>query len=986
MPLLPRPEHPRPDWHRPDWLNLNGAWRFAFDPHNRGEHERWYRAVHPDLGQMSGGVEDPFGDTIVVPFPWESPMSGVHDPEYIGVGWYQRTLEVPPSWASILTYDAESDRGLDRAASQNRIVSSAREQNWRLHPWLAFGAADWEARVWIDGRLVAEHEGGYTPFEVNLAPFLVPGRPSTLTVRVCDHNDAATPVGKQTRRWYTHSSGIWQTVHLEGRPPVHVVSARITTPISPVPHARFDVEVHAGDLDATDVEVEVSSPDGLFPTTRAVIDASASGSSNPRALITVTPDDPRLWSPDHPNLYDATITCRKRSPSGRETQDLVIAHTSGQTQSPGDDSDASATTDTVRTYFGLREIRTANWEDRTLQVILLNGLPLYLRGALDQAFHPAGVHAYPTDEAIRADIQAAKDLGLNMLRCHIKVNDPRYYYWADVLGVTIFYDLPCTIVDTPSARRHWEATFRDALARDANHPSIIAWILFNETWGLERHDEANGWRWVESMFHLCKALDPTRIVEDNSPCHYDHVKSDINTWHFYITAWASARAHINRVVEQTYPGSGFNYVAGKYGGEASGYVQGNAPLLNSEYAGLSARQGEKDIAHTFRYLTTLLRKHEAITGYVYTELADIEWEHNGLVNYDRTAKVFGYDSAFPGMSPADVNGADVVGFDSPPFEWVTPGSTVVLPAFISHWSDTPINGPTLHWAIDIQDIDGHTHRDVTGASLPTQVRRYGVTDPGPITITIPETWPGGLLTVRLWLSDVDGNIRARNYTQRGIGVAPLTTRAPDGGAHPPVETYGNSVTWRPCPASFADSSWPEPRVAPDCQKLGGPGAGWVEYTIAVPAENRRLAADPTMVVRFEAGSRTALQRRGWHDTRYFQPTDYPQTREHGRASRIDVTVGGVYAGTVIAPDDFADARGILSLAAQPEWEYASAGTVLEVHLSGDDVKRAVEHAANGVLRVRLTVPPGDHANGLNLYGAGRGGSAVPFTIILNGGQ
>lgn len=980
MTSLPRPEHPRPDWHRPDWLSLNGHWRFAFDPLNRGEHERWYRAMHPSIGRISGGIVDPFRDTIVVPFPWESPSSGVHDTEYVGVGWYQRTVDVPASWAAGNAPAFDGGQGTV-TRSPSGSDHDAADDAWRLHPWLVFGAIDWEARVWIDGRLVAEHAGGYTPFAVDLAPFLTPGRPSTLTVRACDYNDAATPVGKQTTRWYTHSSGIWQTVHLEGRPSVHVTSARITTPLMPNPHATFAIDVHTGAIESGElVSVEVSSPDHLFPAAYDVVAASGPGKPDARATVTVTPSDPLLWSPDHPHLYHATITCRVQS------QRNGASERRPETQaSMGDAPHRATQSDTVRTYFGLREVRTATWEDRALQVILLNGSPLYLRGALDQAFHPDGVHAYPTDEAIRADIRAAKDLGLNMLRCHIKVNDPRYYYWADVLGVTIFYDLPCTIVDTPAARRHWEATFREALARDANHPSIIAWILFNETWGLERHDEANGWHWVESMFHICKSLDPTRIVEDNSPCYYDHVVSDINTWHFYITSWDVARTQVNRVVEKTYPGSGFNYVGGKFGGEARNFVQGNAPLLNSEYAGLSARQGEKDVAHTFRYLTTDLRRHEAITGYVYTELADIEWEHNGLVNYDRTAKVFGYDAAFPGMTPADVNGADVVGFDAAPFDWATPGATLALPAFISHWADAPIHDATLHWASDVEDIDGQTHRNVFSGSMPVHLRRYGVTPVETVQVSVPERWPGGLLTVRLWLTDGGGNVRARNYTQRGISSLPTTTRMADGVAHAPVATTANTVTWRPRPGAFSDASWPEPRVAPDAQKLGGPGAGWVEYTLAAPTAIP-LSDHASLVVRFEAGSRSALQRRGWPDTRYFQPTDYPQTRTTGIASRIDVTVGGVLAGTVVAPDDYADARGIWSLSTLPEWEYGSAGTVLEVTLTGEAVRRALAGSADGTIRVRLTVPPGDAANGLNLYGAGRGGSSVPFTIHLDGGR
>ncbi len=954
MPEMPRPEHPRPDWHRPNWLNLNGSWRFTFDPHNRGEHERWYRVPHPTLGPRDRGIEDPFGDCIVVPFPWESPMSGVHDPEYLGVGWYQRIIEVPASWAG-------------------------QGATWRFHPWLCFGAIDWEARIWLDGRLVAEHVGGYTPFEVDLARFLVPGRSATLTVRACDHSDATTPVGKQTRRWYTHSSGIWQTVHLEGRPAVHVASARVVTPLSPQAHAAFTIEVETAELLAGDtVTVEVTSPDRLFPAAHATLAASGDR-SRARVTIPVMPEGPRLWSPDDPFLYHATITCRTQASPAHSP----LSRDGGGEGGVGASGVGEA--DVVRTYFGLREVRIAHLDDRALEVIHLNGSPIYLRGALDQAFHPDGVHAYPSDEAIRADLQAAKDLGLNMLRCHIKINDPRYYYWADVLGVTIFYDLPCTIVDGPSARRNWEATFREALARDANHPSIIAWILFNETWGLERHDEEDGWGWVESMFHLCKELDPTRIVEDNSPCLYDHVTSDINTWHFYITAWDRARAHVQRVVDQTYPGSGFNYVGGKFGGTAARFVQGTAPLLNSEYAGLSARQGEKDIAHTFRYLTTDLRRHEAISGYVYTELTDVEWEHNGLVNYDRTAKVFGYDHAFPGMSVSDVNGADVVGFDAPPFRWVGAGEQVHLPAFVSHWADAPVYGARVHWAVDVAGTDGQHVREYAAGSVPLRLRRFGVTDAGTIAIVVPTESPGGILTVRLWLEDDSGAVRARNYTQLGIGSVPTTTEPGGRTPHAPVATAGRVTTWRPRPAAFTDASWPEPRVAPDGQKLGAPGAGWVEYALALPAD-LHVGVDASMVVRFEAGSRTALQRRGWHDIRYFQPTDYPQTRPTSKASQIDISVEGVHAGSVTAHGDYADARGILSLAALPEWEYGSAGTVLEVSIHGDTLVQVLRGASDGVIRVRLTVPPGMYGNGLNLYGAGRGGSPVPFTIQLDSGR
>ena len=139
------------------------------------------------------------------------------------------------------------------------------------------------------------------------------------------------------------------------------------------------------------------------------------------------------------------------------------------------------------TYFGLRTVATGRWGGKPYEYVLLNGAPVYLRGALDQAFHPEGLHAYPSDAALRADVAAAKALGLNLLRCHIKVNDPRYYYWCDRLGVLCMYDLPSASIYTPRARANWEQTFREALARDYNHPCVFAWILFNETWGLEEH-------------------------------------------------------------------------------------------------------------------------------------------------------------------------------------------------------------------------------------------------------------------------------------------------------------------------------------------------------------------------------------------------------------------------------------------------------------------------------------------------------------------
>jgi len=188
MTKIPREEHPRPNMMRDPWLNLNGPWRFTFDPHSIGEPNRWY--LNRALGDLS----------ITVPYPWESQLSGVAAPEYKGAGWYQREITVPEEWTG-------------------------------LAPFLHFGAIDWNARVWIDGQFVAENENGYLPFSIDLSRYVQPGQSATLTVRAYDIADAATLVGKQVPFWYTYSSGIWQTVWLEGRQPNHIIDLRMVSNI-----------------------------------------------------------------------------------------------------------------------------------------------------------------------------------------------------------------------------------------------------------------------------------------------------------------------------------------------------------------------------------------------------------------------------------------------------------------------------------------------------------------------------------------------------------------------------------------------------------------------------------------------------------------------------------------------------------------------------------------------------------------------------------
>ncbi|MBX3012204.1 MAG: hypothetical protein KF832_11890 [Caldilineaceae bacterium] len=895
-----RAEHPDPRFQRAAWQTLNGPWHFTFDPGLIGEQEHWYlrnsrQHVHAFIGRHQT-ENKPL--TINVPFPWESPLSGVARPDYKGAGWYEREFTVPTEWQGLI-------------------------------PFLNFGAVDWQARVWINGRLVAENENGYLPFSIDLSAHVQPGESAVVTVRAYDIAEATTLVGKQVPRWYTHSSGIWQSVWLEGRAPSHITAIRIEPEVAQqTATIKLTTKIDQAGL----YTVRVRSHRQAFPT-REIQRELRSGEQPIHFTLPVS--NPQLWSPESPYLYDI---------------DVELAPASGGVK------------DTVATYFGMRTVARGCWHGNSYEYILLNGEPVYLRGALDQAFHPASLHAYPTDDVIRGDIQLAKDLGLNMLRCHIKLNDPRYYYWADKLGLLVMYDFPSPDLDTPAMRRTFEQTLPRALARDFNSPSIFAWVVFNETWGLTNHDTADSHRWVRKQLHTMQKLDPTRLVEDNSPCHYNHVESDINSWHFYINDYQRVRHHVQRVVDETYPGSSFNYVGKNQAGD--NFVQTTAPLMNSEYGGIAARSGDQDIAWCFKYQTTELRRHAKICGYVYTELDDIEWEHNGFVNYDRSPKEFGYDFFVEGMTVADLNGADFVGLDAPPCQSLPAGSEFAAPLFVSHWG-SPLGASQVRWQLDFTNQLGERTTVRTG-TVNTTPTRFTVTELGLLRCTLPAE--SGLATLALWLVDEQGTVRSRNY----VNVEVRSTTPVDA-----VATLASGWALRFAPGLFAQSSWPQPFVAPDGGKFSAAGRGWVEYTVALPA-----AVDTTTLrqlrLRFEAGARTSGLRIDWPERTY--GFNYPQTEaERKIPSDVTIAINDVVIGQVQLPDDPADARGVLSH--HHGVDPGSYGFLTEVVSDGATLQQAL--AGQKSLRIRFTVgEAGGYPGGFSLYGARLGSYPIEPTVFL----
>lgn len=881
---IPRPEHPRPDFHRGpregrDWLNLNGPWGFEFDPEDAGESEGWF---------IPGRHE--FGDTIVVPFPWEShlawedgeragnedyfspkvfldPAAVTHD-NYLEAprhetGWYHRTFTVPQRW-------------------------------WGDRVFLRFGAVDYFAKVWINGDPVCDVESGYLSFEVDITDQIEPEGANDLVVRVHDPNDhQQQPVGKQ-HRWYARTSGIWQTVWLEPRGETHIAAV------------HFAPEIDSGDVTCTialnrppdegmGFRIAVQNPDGSTAYYTWGADAElAAGPHQTRLLI----DEPRLWSPQDPYLYHVTAELL-RGP-------LAV--------------------DVVQTYFAFREVSIKPLPGKAHTYIHLNGRPLYLLGALDQSFNPWGIYTFRSDDDIRRDIELARELGFNFLRIHIKAEDPRFHYWADRLGMLTMADMPNFGYDgwSEPACARWESTLRGIIERDAGHPSIIAWCLFNETWGLGGkafRDDVKTQEWVEQMVVLAKDLDPTRPVEDNSPCLYDHVTTDVNSWHFYLNDYRKAKQHIQDVVNQTKPGSPFNFCPGR--------AQGREPLLNSEYGGISARMGDLDVSWCFHFLTNELRLHERICGYVYTELMDIEWERNGLLNYDRTPKLLGYD-------PTDVNSADFLVLDAPPCQTVRPRETVEIPALASHFGKFVGDHATLKWRLEVTDWVGRTTpiREAPGRRCPFP--RFAVTPIGSIKVVMPD-YPG-LVTLAAWLETAGGEAIARNWVYlHVIGEGDEQVAAPN------TEAVSIPIS------AFAGQGAETFDVGGEAQAVWFEGAGEVRAPVAVPPG---LPAEGITSARFLAELSSCRPGGGGKQTDH---DEWP--------SCVWIALGGTDLGVVHLEDQPADGRGVLSHYYGFAGRY---GQLVSVDVPRDMIGETVGKLAAGTelsLRVEKQLP-----GGLCVYG------------------
>jgi beta-galactosidase/beta-glucuronidase len=571
--------HPRPRLTRARWIDLNGPWGFGYDDGNEGLDGRWFE--HPEK----------FDRTITVPFCPESELSGINDKGYHPYLWYRKSFtERPPEGGRLL-----------------------------LH----FGAVDYAARVWVNGQLVATHEGGHSPFSADITAALTSAGEQVIVVRAEDQPlDMTQPRGKQEwltaphAIWYHRTSGIWQPVWLEPVGDVHIEKFHLTP-----------------DLETASVIVEATLNRALPKPGWLAITLAKSGEALAAQQVRVTGRTVRTsvhipqgeegvsrgdlyWTPETPNLIDVAA-------------DLI--------------SEDGAHIDQIESYFGYRSTSF----DRGR--FLLNDKPTFVRSVLEQGFWPQSHLTAPSPEALRREVELIKSLGFNAARIHQKVEDPRFLYWCDKLGLMLWGEMANAYEFSPGAVDRFTREWLSVVDRDRSNPCIVTWTPLNESWGVPDIAMSQQQRdYASALYHLTRALDPTRPVISNDG--WEHTRSDILGIHDYtqFPEQIAERYATAEQVEKTLAGPGpqrkrLLLEPGDRRGQ---------PIMITEFGGLSFHPatgepwfGYATAASEEEYLAMVEGLFDAIhqspelAGFCYTQITDTLQEKNGLFNEKREPKL-----------------------------------------------------------------------------------------------------------------------------------------------------------------------------------------------------------------------------------------------------------------------------------------------------------------------------------------------------------
>ncbi len=553
---IPRPEYPNPQFERKNWINLNGKWEFEIDKSASGKDRKLYEA-----DRLSG--------EILVPFCPESELSGVGEKDFMSSVWYKRDIDVKKN--------------------DNLVI---------LH----IGACDYLTTLYVNGKEVGTHIGGYTHFSFDITDYVEDGKNTVVINAFDDTRSPMQPSGKQSEKsysfgcFYTRTTGIWQTVWMEYVPKTHIVNAKYYPDAKNGKLAIRAIVKGEGELTAT-----------AYYEGREVGKASAKN-SGANADLNIELSEKHLWELGAGRLYDLKLTY-------------------------GDDE--------VSSYFGLRSTEIDGYRFK------LNGKTVFQRTVLDQGFYPDGIYTAANEEALINDIQISLDAGFNGARLHEKVFEPRFLYHCDKMGYMVWGEYANWGLDhtefhaIPTFLREW----LEAVDRDFNHPSIIGWCPFNETWDI--NDRKQNEQVVEIVYRTTKAIDTTRPCIDTSGNF--HIVTDIFDFHDYCQEVDKFEEYYDLlekddiIMDQT--------ARCEHTKDRQKYTKGQA-VFASEYGGIkwdvenngeawgygNAPKTEEEFIERYRGLTNTLLRNSKMMGFCYTQLYDLEQEKNGLYTYSRKPK------------------------------------------------------------------------------------------------------------------------------------------------------------------------------------------------------------------------------------------------------------------------------------------------------------------------------------------------------------